>query len=160
LLVYLSPTSCVSKLTLSESNPKSTVDGIGFSAGDAETNREKWGQNLIGNANMKARKQLRDEETSQSKPKDVTAIDSNAGGYKEPEYKSEPDLDVADRNEYSEQSDQAPIKEAVEFSAEEKEADPVPSIEVDDDGYQVALVGTAKTGTGTEDEDDFHIELD
>jgi hypothetical protein len=114
----------------------------------------------MGNANMKVRKQLRDEEAKQSKPKAIATIDSKAEDDKEQDYESEFDLDVAECNEYSEQSDQAPVREAVKVAAEEEDADPVPSIEVDEDGKQVALAGIPQTGTGSEDEDDFNIDFD
>jgi hypothetical protein len=162
-LVYVSlpnPNISVTKLTMPQTTPKSPNDGIGFSAEDAEANRERWGQNLIGIANMKARQQLQDEEARKSKRKEVAEIDGKAGVDEEPEYEPEHELDVADYNEYLEQSDQAPVREAIEFAAQEMGPSPIPSIEVGDDRNQAAVVDTLKTETRTEDEDVFNIYFD
>ncbi|KAL3420749.1 DUF1768-domain-containing protein [Phlyctema vagabunda] len=46
---------------LVEAAPRDKIWGIGFSATNAEKNRQKWGQNLLGKALMEVRDQIREE---------------------------------------------------------------------------------------------------
>ena len=47
------------------------VWGIGFSAANAKKNRSKWGQNLLGQAIMRARARLKAEEETQAANEEV-----------------------------------------------------------------------------------------
>jgi ribA/ribD-fused uncharacterized protein len=47
---------------LVEASPVDRIWGIGFKEEDAERNRKRWGQNLLGKALMEVRKRVREEE--------------------------------------------------------------------------------------------------
>lgn len=51
---------------LAEAAPRDRVWGIGFAARDAMLNRDRWGQNLLGQALMMAREELRREEEEEN----------------------------------------------------------------------------------------------
>lgn len=46
---------------LVEASPLDRVWGVGYAAENAEKNREKWGENLLGVALMKVRQRFREE---------------------------------------------------------------------------------------------------
>ena len=48
---------------LVEASPYDRIWGIGFTAADAEENRERWGSNLLGKALMEVRKTLREAQS-------------------------------------------------------------------------------------------------
>jgi ribA/ribD-fused uncharacterized protein len=46
---------------LVEASPFDRIWGIGFKEEDAEENRERWGENLLGRALMEVRRRVREE---------------------------------------------------------------------------------------------------
>lgn len=48
-------------LIIQQASPEDSIWGVGFSAKNAEENRDKWGENLLGLAIMKVREKLRKE---------------------------------------------------------------------------------------------------
>lgn len=48
---------------LVEASPEDRIWGIGFDAANAEANRDKWGENLLGLALMNVRKRIREQES-------------------------------------------------------------------------------------------------
>lgn len=49
---------------LVEASSMDKIWGVGFAEKDAEANRVKWGQNLLGKALMVVRERLREEESA------------------------------------------------------------------------------------------------
>ncbi|KAL2355491.1 hypothetical protein BJ546DRAFT_973709 [Cryomyces antarcticus] len=47
---------------LVEASPYDRIWGVGFDANSAESNRDKWGQNLLGKAITKVRTRLREQQ--------------------------------------------------------------------------------------------------
>lgn len=47
---------------LVEASPMDRIWGVGFAAKNADANRHRWGQNLLGKALMVVRTRLRDKE--------------------------------------------------------------------------------------------------
>ncbi|RDW66199.1 hypothetical protein BP6252_09834 [Coleophoma cylindrospora] len=56
---------------LVEAAPRDRIWGVGFGKENAEKNRSRWGLNLLGQALMAARKQLREEEA----PEKVSSVE-------------------------------------------------------------------------------------
>ncbi|MCJ1394021.1 hypothetical protein MMC18_006899 [Xylographa bjoerkii] len=51
---------------LVEASPSDRIWGVGFKAHDAEANRDKWGQNLLGEAITRVRTRMRNRDQTQS----------------------------------------------------------------------------------------------
>lgn len=52
---------------LVEASPRDRIWGVGFAEKDAERNRVRWGQNLLGKALMSVRARLREEGAQSAK---------------------------------------------------------------------------------------------
>ncbi|KAH0542704.1 hypothetical protein FGG08_002939 [Glutinoglossum americanum] len=60
-----------------EASPRDRIWGIGYGAKNAPSMREKWGLNLLGKVLMEVRKQIREEQGEEDKPKKKKARISN-----------------------------------------------------------------------------------
>ena len=63
-------------LSLVKASPYDRIWGIGFSAANADERQEEWGQNLLGQAMMRARARLRAEEAMEGNEQSATTAES------------------------------------------------------------------------------------
>ena len=59
-----------------QASPFDRIWGVGFSATNAEGNRDKWGQNLLGKALMRVRERLQaeDKDSETTKAEEVAVM--------------------------------------------------------------------------------------